>query len=85
MKDEKCAYMLLIASTADEDFLPFQQIWAGALEWSLPSLNAPGMQYALDCGFNFTFVKSDKKTSHFSTIKTMKEVSSHCVGATTVH
>jgi hypothetical protein len=78
-------YMLLIASTADGDFLPFQQVWAGASEQSLPSLNAPGMQDALDRGFDFTFAKSDKKTSHFSTIKTMKEVSSHCVGATTVH
>jgi hypothetical protein len=73
-KDEKRAYTLLIASTADGDFLPFQQVWAGASERSLPSPNAPGMQDALDCGFDFTFAKSDKKMSYFSTVKTMKEV-----------
>jgi hypothetical protein len=32
MKDEKCAFTLLVASTVDGDFLPFQQVWAGALE-----------------------------------------------------
>lgn len=75
-KDEKCAYTLLVASTADGDFLPFQQVWAGASERSLPSPNASRMQDALDWGFDFAFAKSAKKTSHFSTLKTMKEVSS---------
>jgi hypothetical protein len=73
-KDEKHAYTLLVASTADGDFLPFQQVWSGASDRSIPSHNAPRMQDAIDCGFDFTFVKSDKKTSHFSTLKTMKEV-----------
>ena len=77
-KDEKRAFTLLVASTADGDFLPFQQVWAGASERSLPSKNAPRMQDALDRGFDFTFAKSDKKTSHFSTLKTMKEVSFSC-------
>ena len=77
-KDEKCAFTLLVASTADGDFLPFQQVWAGASDRSLPSKNAPQMQDALDRGFDFAFVKSEKKTSHFSTLKTMKEVSISC-------
>jgi hypothetical protein len=76
-KDEKRAYTLLVASTADGDFLPFQQVWAGATERSLPSRHAPRMQDALERGFDFTFAKSTKKTSHFSTLKTMKEVSLH--------
>jgi len=74
-KDEKRAYTLLVASTADGDFLPFQQVWAGATERSLPSQNAPWMQDALNRGFNFAFAKSKKKSSHYSTLKTMKEVS----------
>lgn len=74
-KDEKRAYTLLVASTADGDFLPFQQVWSGATERSLPSENAPCMQEARERGFDFAFAKSDKKTSHYSTLKTMKEVS----------
>jgi len=77
-KDKKWAFTLLVASTADGDFLPFQQVWAGASEQSLPTKNAPWMQDALDRGFNFAFAKSHKKTSHFSTLKTMKEVSFNC-------
>ena len=73
-KDEKRAYTLLVASTADGDFLPFQQVWSGALEHYLPSPNAPRMKDAIERGFNFAFVKSAKKTSYFSTVKTMKEV-----------
>jgi hypothetical protein len=30
VKDEKCAYTLLVASSVDGDFLPFQQVWVGA-------------------------------------------------------
>ena len=77
-KDEKRAFTHLVASTADGDFLPFQQVWAGASVQSLPSQNAPRMQDALDRGFNFVFAKSNKKTSHFSTLKTMKEVNFGC-------
>jgi hypothetical protein len=60
-KDEKRAYTLLVASTADGDFLPFQQVWSGATARSTPSLTAPHMQEAIDRGFDFTFAKSDKK------------------------
>ncbi|KAG1758482.1 hypothetical protein EDD22DRAFT_981399 [Suillus occidentalis] len=49
-KDEKRAYTLLVASTPEGTFLPFQQR-----------------------GFDFTFAKSNKKGSHFSMLKTMKE------------
>ena len=77
-KDEKLAFTLLVASTADGDFLPFQQVWAGASVRSLPSKDAPRMQDALARGFDFDFAKSNKKTSHFSTLKTMKEVSFGC-------
>ncbi|KAG1802170.1 uncharacterized protein HD556DRAFT_1304341 [Suillus plorans] len=72
-KDEKRAYSLLVASTADGDFLPFQQVWAGASERSLPSHDAHGMNNAIERGFHFAFAKSDKKTSHYSTLKTMRE------------
>lgn len=73
-KDEKRAFTLLVASTPDGTFLPFQQVWAGASAQSLPSANARGMAEACANGFNFAFAKSDKKGSHFSTLKTMKEV-----------
>ena len=73
-KDEKQAYTLLVASTAAGDFLPFQQVWAGSTDHSLPKSNAPKMGEARELGFNFAFAKSPKKTSHFSTLKTMIEV-----------
>lgn len=77
-KDEKRAFTLLVASTPDGTFLPFQQVWAGASAQSLPSANAHGMSEARANGFDFTFAKSDKKGSHFSTLKTMKEVFYNC-------
>jgi hypothetical protein len=75
VKDEKHAFTLLVACTADRDFLPFWQVWAGVSKRSFPSKNASWMQDVLDRGFDFTFAKSDKKMNHFSTLKTMKEVS----------
>ena len=77
-KDEKRAYTLLVASTPEGTFLLFQQVWAGASPQSLPSTNAQGMAEAHANGFDFTFAKSNKKGSHFSTLKTMKEVGIHC-------
>jgi hypothetical protein len=74
-KDEKRAYTLLIASSADGDFLPFQQVWASATNQSLPLGCAARMNDALEQGFDFAFAKSEKnKGSHYSTLKTMKEV-----------
>ncbi|KAG2092673.1 uncharacterized protein F5147DRAFT_748008 [Suillus discolor] len=72
-KDEKRAYTLLVASTPEGTFLPFQQVWSGASERSLPSVGALGMMEAKERGFDFAFAKSDKKGSHYSTLKTMKE------------
>lgn len=77
-KDEKRASSLAVATSCAGDFLPFQQIWSGATRRSLPSSNAVGMEEALDCGFNFTYANSDTKNSHFSTLKTMKEVCLSC-------
>ncbi|KAJ3745113.1 hypothetical protein DFH05DRAFT_1460002 [Lentinula detonsa] len=73
-KDEKRAFTLCVASTAAGDFLPFQCVWAGKTDGSLPSRNAPGMSEALENGFHFTVAASEKSPrSHFSTLKTMKE------------
>ena len=55
-------------------FLPFQQVWGGSTPQSLPSVHVQGMDEAQANGFDFTFTKSDKRGSHFSTLKTMKEV-----------
>ncbi|KAG6814785.1 hypothetical protein H0H93_012246 [Arthromyces matolae] len=72
-KDEKRAYTLCVATTADGDILPFQQIWTGKTQASLPSPKAPGYNEALKLGIQFTTANSPKTTSHFSTFKTMKE------------
>lgn len=72
--DEKRSYTLCVASTPDGDLLPFQVVWSGLSARSLPSGTADGMQEARHFGFDFTFAASAKKTSHFSTLKTMKEV-----------
>ncbi|PBK85838.1 hypothetical protein ARMGADRAFT_1087110 [Armillaria gallica] len=45
-KDEKWAFTLMVASTASGNFLPFQQVWCGKTEKSLPSKKAPGMAEA---------------------------------------
>jgi hypothetical protein len=74
-KDEKRACTLLVASSADGDFLPFQQVWSGTTNCSVPSDRAPHMVEAHERGFDFMFAKSEKnKGSHYSTLKTMKEV-----------
>ncbi|KAJ2936155.1 hypothetical protein H1R20_g939, partial [Candolleomyces eurysporus] len=72
-QDEKRAYTLCVASTPAGDILPFQQVWAGKTSTSLLSSDAKGHAEALELGFHFTVANSDKKTSHFSTLKTMKE------------
>ena len=75
MFNPKRAYTLLVASSADGNFLPFQQVWAGATARSLPSAGAACMDDVREQGFDFAFAKSEKnKGSHYSTFKTMKEV-----------
>ncbi|KAJ2934644.1 hypothetical protein H1R20_g2448, partial [Candolleomyces eurysporus] len=71
--DEKRAYTLCVASTPAGDILPFQQVWAGQTKASLPTERASSYKEAIDLGFHFAFAQSPKKTSHFSTLKTMKE------------
>ncbi|KAJ3990871.1 hypothetical protein F5050DRAFT_1880346 [Lentinula boryana] len=53
--------------------LDWSVVWSGSTARSLPNSNAIGMDEALEFGFQFTFAASKKKTSHFSTLKTMKE------------
>ena len=73
-KDKKQAYTLLVASTASGDFLPFQQVWGSKTICSTPSDVVPGMADACEQGFHFTVTASEKNpTSHFSTLKMMKE------------
>ncbi len=78
-KDEKRAYTLCVATTPAGDILPFQQVWSGKTKQSLPSNRAPGMVEAIASGFDFASADSKKKTSHFSTLKTMKEVSERSI------
>ncbi|KIM38062.1 hypothetical protein M413DRAFT_13027 [Hebeloma cylindrosporum] len=73
-KDEKRAYTLCVATTPAGDILPFQQVWSGKTKQSLPSDQAPGMDEAKELGFDFASADSKKTTSHFSTLKTMKEL-----------
>jgi len=65
-KGKKHAYTLLVASSADRDFLPFQQVWSRATNCSVPSNRAPRMEEACEQGFDFAFAKSEKnKGSHY--------------------
>ena len=76
--DEKHTYTLLVATTPAGDALPFQQVWSGATMRSLLKATAEGMFEARELGIHFAFAQSEKKTSHFSTLKTMKEVGRTC-------
>ncbi|KZP06715.1 hypothetical protein FIBSPDRAFT_914658 [Athelia psychrophila] len=75
--DEKCAYTLVVASSCTGYILPFQQVGSGATVKICPTGNSNGMEEALDRGFHLTFTKNPKKTSHFSTFKTMIEWMEH--------
>ncbi|KAG1836426.1 hypothetical protein C8R48DRAFT_751682 [Suillus tomentosus] len=57
-KDEKMCLFTACTSTADSDFLPFQQVWAGASKCSLLSHNAHGMNNAIEHGFHFAFAQT---------------------------
>ncbi|KAJ6554851.1 hypothetical protein B0H19DRAFT_1294878, partial [Mycena capillaripes] len=72
--DEKRAYTLGVASDMSGGLLPLEQVWAGMSKGSLPTADADGYQEAIDRGFHFTFAASKKRTSHFSTEKTMEEL-----------
>jgi hypothetical protein len=78
-KDEKRACSLTVGRSMSRTFLPFQQIWGGATNKGQPSGQAPRMVDAIERGFDFTFAKSAKKGSHYSTLKTVKEVSTNLI------
>jgi hypothetical protein len=71
-RDERRAYTLCVASTPTGILLPFQQVWGGQSSRSLPE--EVYRASAEKKGIHFAFAQSQKKTSHFSTLKTMKEV-----------
>ena len=73
------ACLLTVGSSMSGTFLPFQQIWGGVTNKVQPSGQALRMVDAIERGFDFTFVKSAKKGSHYSTLKTMKEVSTDLI------
>lgn len=72
-RDEKRAYTLCVGTTLTGAILLFQQVWSGKTRGSLPTVNAKGMDKAIEFGFDFTTADSKKQTSHFSMLKTMKE------------
>jgi hypothetical protein len=73
-QDEKRAYTLCVASTPAGDILPFQQVWSGKTKKALPAATAGGMTEAMELGFDFAVANSPKKTSHYSTLGSMKQV-----------
>lgn len=74
VQDKKRAYTLCVASTPAGDLLPFQQVWSGSRPQSLP--NEKIRLAAEKKGFiKFSLARSKKRTSHFSTLDTMKDVS----------
>jgi hypothetical protein len=66
-QDEQRAYTICVASTPAGTLLPFQQIWSGTTDGSLPVKSLRRSAEAK--GFHFAAVQSKKKTSHFSTFK----------------
>ena len=86
--DEKRAYTLVVASSAAGNMLLFQQVWSGKMAKSLPKalpVSAASMDRAKEIGIHFAFAESLKKTSHFSILKTMKEVSEEVICQSKCH
>ncbi|KDQ54721.1 hypothetical protein JAAARDRAFT_196138 [Jaapia argillacea MUCL 33604] len=72
-KDEKHTYTLMVATSCAGDILPMQQVWSGKTLGSLPLKTSPMYNDVIECGFQFAFASSVKQTSHFLTLKNMKE------------
>ncbi|KAJ7178437.1 hypothetical protein C8R43DRAFT_942122 [Mycena crocata] len=72
-KDEKRAYTVGMATNSFGNIMPIEQVWSGKTSKSTPQPTADGYDEAMERGFHFTFAASEKKTSHFSTQKTMQE------------
>ncbi|KAG8780885.1 hypothetical protein FRC12_022488 [Ceratobasidium sp. 428] len=61
-------FTLVVASSCGGDFLPFQSVWGGKTEGSLPNKAAPRRAEADQLGF--TFAHGDKR--HWSSLSTTK-------------
>ncbi|KAJ7203185.1 hypothetical protein C8J57DRAFT_1621195 [Mycena rebaudengoi] len=70
---DQTGVILLVANNKTCSQKSANQVWAGATKASLPDSDALGMDDAQKLGFHFAFTNSKKKSSHFSTLKTMKE------------
>ncbi|PPR03038.1 hypothetical protein CVT26_004573 [Gymnopilus dilepis] len=67
--DEKRAITVLVTLTNDGTVLPFQAIYKGSTNASLPKKDAKGMQEAVAAGFLF---ESSKTSTYWSTQATMR-------------
>lgn len=72
-RDKKQAYTLCVTSTPSGRILSFQLVWLGKTHASLPSAIAEGINEARSFGFVFSVANTQKKMSHYSTLKTIKE------------
>ena len=70
-KDEKRAFTLMVGISMSGEVLPFQAIYAGMTDRSLPTHNAFNYTKATQ-DLKFVFECSGKKDSYWSTMKTMK-------------
>ena len=69
-KDEKRAFTLMVRISMSGEVLPFQAIYAGLTDRSLPTSNAPSYTKATE-ELKFLFESSGNNT-YWSTIKTMQ-------------
>ncbi|KAG9118568.1 hypothetical protein FRC07_006863 [Ceratobasidium sp. 392] len=67
--DEKRQYTLVVASSCGGDILPFQSVWGGTTDASLPSADAARRKEADELGFQF----AHGDTRHWSSLHTTKE------------
>ncbi|KAF5384182.1 hypothetical protein D9615_003148 [Tricholomella constricta] len=67
--EEKCAITVMVSIANDGTLLPFQAIYKGSTNGSLPSCNSRSMKAALDAGFLF---EPSKTSTYWSTQETMK-------------
>ncbi|EMD34320.1 hypothetical protein CERSUDRAFT_24720, partial [Gelatoporia subvermispora B] len=63
--EEKRAFTLVVGVSASGELLPFQAIWQGKTDRSLPSSNAPGRHEADKLGFRFEHSNTDTYWSTF--------------------
>ncbi|KAF8059060.1 hypothetical protein FPV67DRAFT_1379277, partial [Lyophyllum atratum] len=67
--EEKRAITVMVSLANDGTLLPFQAIYKGSTDASLPSSSARSMKEALDAGFLF---ETSKTATYWSTQETMK-------------